>query len=81
MSVCEERENSKSSGFGQIMKSKIASSRLVLAGFPTAFTLAVAWLGVTLVRNEKNLLMRRLELETELEEKSRGNRRKSLIGK
>ncbi len=60
------------------MTSKIYLSRIINTGFPAAFGCAVAWLGVTLVKNEHKLLMRRLELEAVLKEKSR-NKAKTFL--
>ena len=56
------------------------SSRWLLGAIPTVLGLGVAWLGLRLIRNEKRILHRRLELQKVLGEKSRTARRRILLG-
>ncbi len=60
---------------------KRTSSSLWVTGIPSLIGLGIAWVGVTLVKNEKRLLLRRLELQAALEEKRGRLRREYLLGK
>ncbi len=53
---------------------------LVLRAVPAAIGIGLTWLGITLIKNERELLFRRLELESALKEKSNAERRKLLLG-
>jgi len=52
-----------------------------ITAIPALIGLGLAWMGVTLVKNEKRLLLRRLELQAALEETSKNVRRDYLLGK
>ncbi len=53
---------------------KHASTEILLKTIPISFGFALAWLGVRIVKNEKKIHMRKLELIKVLEEKSYNKR-------
>ena len=62
------------------MISKRTSVSVLTGGVPALVALGVAWIGVTLVKNENRLLHRHLELQAALGETSRKGRRRNLLG-
>ncbi len=56
------------------------SSVWVVKAIPAVVGLGVAWVGIRLVRNEKNLTLRQIELEQALAAKSKKERIKHLLG-
>ncbi len=56
------------------------TSALIATTIPTFIGIGLAWLGTSLIKNEKKLIMRRLELEEALETKSTKLRKKLILG-
>ncbi len=53
----------------------------IATAIPALFGLCLAWTAVRILKNEKSLLLRHIELEMALKEKSNKKRREYLIGK
>ncbi len=53
---------------------------ILIKTIPAVVGIGFAWLGTTLIKNEKRLLIRRLELEEALVTKSNKLRKKLLLG-
>ena len=62
------------------MDSRFTKNFWILQVVPAGFGLGIAWLGVTLIKNERKLLYRRLELEAALDAKTSKERKKLLSG-
>ncbi len=43
---------------------------LLYKGIPAIFGISLAWISINIIKNEKKLLLRKLELQKELTEKS-----------
>ncbi len=56
------------------------SSGWMVKVLPAALGLGVAWVGINLLRNERRLLHRQLELQQALDENSRKIRKSFLLG-
>ncbi len=57
-----------------------SANKIMLTAFPAAMGLCLAWFGATLIKNEKQILHRNLELKMALKTRSRRERRKLLLG-
>ncbi len=58
-----------------------SAEALLIKGIPTLLGFGLAWLGITLIKNEKRLLIRQIELKSALTEKSKRERRIKIVGK
>ncbi len=63
------------------MSTNYSPDKLMTVLLPTFLGLGVGWLSVNLLRNEKKLAFRKIELEGALNAKSNRDRKELLLGK